>query len=159
MLPIVIGTGVVIGGLAYYLLQKKPNNAILVEPAQPIIPKSPVFKPEPTVGLPKNSYGLLGDLPVLENPKMDLPDGFLAERSGDDIMTGAAEGAIGIVNTQKDDLALRKSPAIIATNVIKMMAKGSTLSILNEVSSDGKWVKVISGGVPGWAYKEFIKLV
>lgn len=80
-----------------------------------------------------------------------------AETSGMDALTGSAEGALGYVNTAKDPLALR-SVASTGGTVLKWMPPKEPLIIFwNNYSADGSWVKVQSGNLTGWAYKQFVK--
>jgi hypothetical protein len=153
-----------VAGVAYYLL--KPSAAPVLPPAPPppnpnlftkkdLVDAKIVAPPKPTV---KVDIG-----PATPEYTQDqIWAGSLTQKTSTDTatdaLTGAALGAMGIVNTQKDPLMLRSLPSTGAA-VLKSMVKGSPVNLLHEVSQDGKWIKVASQGVPGWAYREFIKQV
>jgi hypothetical protein len=161
VIPIALAAGV--AGVAYYLL--KPSAAPVLPPAPP--PPNPnLFTKKDLVDAkivtPAKKIAVDIGPATPEYTQDQIWAGSLTQKTSTDTatdaLTGGALGAMGIVNTQKDPLMLRSLPSV-GSAVLKSMVKGSPLTLLNEVSQDGKWIKVVSQGVPGWAYREFIKQV
>ena len=161
MLPVIpIVAAATIGGLAYYWLKPKtvisPPSQLPPKASPTLFTKADLVKAKI---VPPTGVAVDVGPAVKEYTQDEIWAGSLTQKttseSADDALTGAALGAMGIVNTQKDPLALR-SAASTASGVLKWMAKGSPLTIW-ETTADGKWVKVQQGSVTGWAYKEFVK--